>query len=121
MNGMDRVIVSVPEIFDRMSELRMSMTSLSKLTNTNMWLITKSGRTTNTTAMEIANALHCQLSDIVVGVPEETKALGSVVYGPECHEIKPCFGRSEEGRCQILREGYDKGMKCPFRKEKRSK
>ena len=41
--------------------------------------------------------------------------------GPICHEAKPCFGRSEKGRCQILRTGYEKGRECPFRKERRGK
>ena len=121
MNGMDRVIVSVPEIFDRMGRLSMNMTMLSKLAGSDMWSVTRTGRTTKLTAYEIASALKCKPSDIIVGVPEETQALSSVVYGPECYEAAPCFGRSEKGRCQILAKGYDRGHRCPFRKEKRSK
>lgn len=118
---MDRVAVSVSKICDRMAVLGMNMTELSQTANTNMWVIVKSGRTTRTTAGAIAEALRLKSSDIITGVPEEAQVLKNVVFGPECYETKPCFGRSEEGRCQILREGYDKGMKCPFTKEKRSK
>ena len=119
MNGMDRVIVSVPEIFDRMGRLSMNMTMLSKLAGSDMWSVTRTGRTTKLTAYEIASALKCKPSDIIVGVPEETQVLTSVVYGPECHEVEPCFGRSEDGHCRILARGYDRGHRCPFRKEKR--
>ena len=120
LNHADRVLVSVSKIYDRMGALHLNMTQLSALTNTNMWSITKSGRTVKTTAYEIAEALQCKPSDIIIGVPEETKVLGSVVYGPECYEMGPCFGRSDKGRCQILARGYEKGRRCPFRKEKRS-
>lgn len=116
----DRVTVSVAKIYDRMGALGMNLTMLSQTTNTNMWSIVKSGRTTSITAAEIANALHCQLSDIVTGVPEEPRT-ARVSFGPTCYESGNCFARADDGSCKILRETYGRYEKrCPFRKEKRS-
>lgn len=118
----DTVDVSTANILHHMKLTGMSYNSIKDITGTDMRYIMRYERSTIPVIQKVARCLRCRPEDLIIGeLPEEDDETAKVFFGPQCHETKPCFGRSEDGHCKILAVGYAQGHRCPFRKEKRSK
>jgi hypothetical protein len=100
----------------------MSLNNVYQITGTSPYDVMRRGRASAPVIRKIAKALRCKPEDLIIGdLPEDNEETAKALFGPTCHETKPCFGRSEDGHCKILAVGYTQGHRCPFRKEKRSK
>ncbi len=118
----DTVDISTANILHHMKLTGMSYNSIKDITGTDMRYIMRYERSTIPVIQKVARCLRCRVEDLIVGeLPEVGEDTKMVTFGPQCHETKPCFGRSEDGHCKVLARGYEQGHRCPFRKEKRSK
>ena len=116
----DMIEVSSENILERAKLSGVSLNNVYQITGTSPYDVMRRGRASAPVIRKIAKALRCKPEDLIIGdLPEEDGETANSFFGPTCYETKPCFGRSEKGRCQILAKGYDRGHRCPFRKEKR--
>jgi len=116
----DTVDISTANILHHMKLTGMSYNSIKDITGTDMRYIMRYERSTIPVIQEVARALRCRVEDLIVGeLPEVRDNTKMVTFGPQCHETKPCFGRSEDGHCKVLAVGYAEGHRCPFCKERR--
>ena len=114
--------ISTERLLHRIKLAGMCMQDVTRATGSNMWTITKRGKTTVTTAQAVASVLHCEVADLMPPTEPSTsevpKITAELLLGPECHESGKCFAKGSSGRCTILNSTY--GHKaCPFRKARR--
>ena len=116
----DMIEVSSENILKHAKLNGMNLYNVYQITGSNVHEIVRRGRTSAPVIRKIARALRCDVRELIIGdLPEDNEETAKALFGPTCHETKPCFGRSEDGYCKILARGYEKGHKCPFRKAKR--
>ena len=118
----DMIEISPESILKHAKLSGVSLNNVYQITGSNVHEIVRRGRTSAPVIRKIARALRCDVRELIIGdLPEDNEETAKALLGPQCHETKPCFGRSEDGHCKILAVGYAEGHRCPFRKEKRSK
>lgn len=116
----DMIEVSSESILQHTKLSGVSLNNVYQITGTSPYDVIRRGRASAPVIRKIAKALRCKPEDLIVGeLPVDNKKTAKAFFGPECHETKPCFGRSKDGYCKVLAVGYTNGKRCPFCKERR--
>jgi len=116
----DMIEVSSESILKHAKLSGVSLNNVYQITGTSPYAVMRQGRASAPIIRKIAKALRCRPEDLIIGeLPKDDEKSASGIFGPTCHETKPCFGRSKDGHCKILAVGYTNGKRCPFCKERR--
>jgi len=116
----DMIEISPESILQHAKLSGVSLNNVYQITGTSPYAVMRQGRASAPIIRKIASALRCKPEDLIIGdLPEDNEETAKALFGPTCHETKPCFGRSEDGHCKILAVGYTNGKRCPFCKERR--
>lgn len=117
--------ISTERLLHRIKLAGMCMQDVTRATGSSMWMLTKRGKTTVTTAQAVASVLHCEVADLMPPTEPSTNETQPLIttdmlLGPECHETGKCFAKGNSGRCTILTSTYGNvDRACPFRKARR--